>query len=174
MKLYVMSYGPGHLGNYDYVSLLHTKENGVVAVSQGKCTSMLDLHQIVKRQSVEHGTYQCFVPSCDRPCSVILRKIGTVINGESVPHRMFAAAWPSCGLRAHNKAIDAVVEAQQNYVNLTDRAVDTCYWCRKRIASSSQKRCGRCLSACYCSKACQRSHWNDSHKQQCVQSSAKR
>lgn len=166
-------HGPRAANSYDYASLLHTKEKGVVVVSRGKCADMLALHEIVKCQRVPHGTYQCFVSDCRRPCSVIVRKMGTVVSvGSGIARCMFAAAWPSCGLRSHNKAIDAVVEAQQGYVNLTDRAIDQCYWCRKSIASSSQKWCGRCLSACYCSKECQRSHWSDGHRQQCVQKGA--
>ena len=32
----------------------------------------------------------------------------------------------------------------------------------------SLMRCSRCMTACYCSAACQKVHWKDGHKEECA------
>ena len=35
----------------------------------------------------------------------------------------------------------------------------------------AERKCARCLVCCYCSEACQRTHWQEAHKAECVKNS---
>lgn len=41
--------------------------------------------------------------------------------------------------------------------------------CAKRFnVEATNKKCGRCKQAMYCSEACQKAHWNSGHKAECI------
>jgi hypothetical protein len=44
-----------------------------------------------------------------------------------------------------------------------------CTGCSALLSSSSSKQCSRCHAASYCTKTCQRSHWNSGHRNVCTE-----
>jgi hypothetical protein len=54
------------------------------------------------------------------------------------------------------------------------RLVRVCAACRKQDSKEADhhKRCSLCLIPAYCSRACQKAHWKESHKRMCVRTYA--
>ena len=65
-----------------------------------------------------------------------------------------------------NSRIIQNISCKLKYMNWQDQNETSCYAdnCRK----NSVWICSGCEIACYCSRSCQLSHWNNSHKDSCV------
>lgn len=44
-----------------------------------------------------------------------------------------------------------------------------CCYCQKDLGVNGGSTCSRCMSAEYCSRVCQKSHWKAGHKQECME-----